>query len=322
MTPDGDLVGSATGRDVVRSTQLHWRARARRVALGLAIGAALGLVPAAAQGQTAAEGEATFGQFCTGCHTIGGGDHMAPDLAGLPDRRDPDWVRRFILAPDEVIASGDPDAKALVDQYGGIQMPNLGLTEAQADGLLAYLGYAAAPSPAPAEPAPTEPAPPEVATAEPAPAAPAPAAAGDPRRGEQLFKGADGLAGGGPACLSCHTVSGIGPFGGGKLGPDLTGAFAKYGGEQGLRATMQAQPLPFPTMAPIFAGGPLTATEVDDLVAFLAGAPQRTRSSNAAGALIGLAFAAVAAFALAAAVIWRRRLAGVRRSLVNRSRGK
>ena len=66
----------------------------------------------------------------------------------------------------------------------------------------------------------------------------------------------------------------------------------------------------------------LTATEVDDLVAFLAGAPQRTRSSNAAGALIGLSFAAVAAFGLAAVVIWRRRLPAVRRSLVNRSRGK
>ncbi|HEX9116346.1 MAG TPA: c-type cytochrome, partial [Anaerolineae bacterium] len=71
--------------------------------------------------------------------------------------------------------------------------------------------------------------------------------------------------GGGPACISCHTVAGTGVLGGGALGPDLTHVAQRYG-EAGLAAALKN--IAFPTMVGPFANRPLTAQEQADLVAF------------------------------------------------------
>lgn len=258
------------------------------------------------------DGEAVYGQLCIGCHnTIGSGPAAGPDLAGLADRRDRAWVERFILAPDEVIASGDETARQLVAEYG-VQMPNLGVTRAQLDALMPYLGFAAAtPS--------TTPTTPTTSTAPAAPAAPAaPGTAGDAGRGENLFTGAEDFAEGGPSCLACHSVAGVGSLGGGQVGPDLTGAFAKYGGRQGLDGVLGT--VAFPTMVPIYTRNPLTASERADLAAFLEGAPERSRPSAAAGKLLGLSIGTAALLAVLGWLIWKGRLTGVRRPLVNRAR--
>ena len=249
------------------------------------------------------DGKAIFDASCKGCHSIGGGKLVGPDLAGLPDRVDRAWAEKFILAPQDVIASGDPIAKKLVAEYGGMQMPDLGITEAQIGPLLAYLGFAATTAP---KPSPT-----------PAPA-PKPTPKGSEARGKHLFTGADRLSAGGPACLSCHSVAGVGALGGGALGPDLTGAYAKYGGAQGLTSALTA--MTFPTMAPIFTGKQLTAAERADLVAFLAVAPTQERTAGAVGKLAGLSAVLAAVIVLAAVVVWRRRLGGVREPLVSRAR--
>lgn len=260
-------------------------------------------------------GKAIFDGLCKGCHTIGGGKLVGPDLAGVADRQTADWVRAFILGPDKVLASGDPIAKKLQGEYGGLAMPNLGVTEAQIGPLLEYLGFAA--TPAATTTAATAPA---TTTAATATAQQPAAAAGDAERGKELFKGGTRFSAGGPACLSCHAIAGVGALGGGKVGPDLTGAYAKYGGAQGLLSTLKS--LPFPTMAPIFSRDRLTAAEQADLVAFLKTAPDRKRSGSAAGKLVGFGFAGVAGIGLIGMAFWRRRLNGVRKPLVNRSRGK
>lgn len=280
-----------------------WRTPLAAVLAACAI-VALGIVGVAgAQAAAGDDGAAVFDQLCQGCHTIGGGDLAGPDLQGLADRRERDWVKQFIIAPDEVIASGDPIAQELLDKYGS-PMPNLGVTEAQAEALLVHLGFQAG-TPAPPTPEP-------VPTPEPS--------AGDAERGMRLFKGSDNFDAGGPSCLSCHSVAGVGALGGGQLGPDLTGAFEKYGGEQGLRAALNT--MPFPTMAPIFTRKPLTASEQTDLVAFLQTAPEKERPGAAAGKLIGLSVGAAALLVLLGVGIWHRRLPGVRKDLVNRSKGK
>lgn len=274
------------------------------VAAAAAALAIVGLAPGA--GAAGEDGKAIFDRLCTGCHTIGGGPLAGPDLQGLAERRERAWVERFILVPDEVIASGDPIAKQLVDEFG-TQMPNLGVTQAQIGPLLTYLGFAeATPEPGP-EPTP-----------EPNPA-PVPVA-GDVERGKSLFKGSERFDAGGPSCLSCHSVAGVGALGGGQLGPDLTGAYDKYGGAQGLRSALET--VPFPTMAPIFSRKQLTDDERADLVAFLASAPDQQRPARSAGKLVGLSTAAAAVIALLALGVWRRRLQGVRKPLVNRARGK
>ena len=54
------------------------------------------------------------------------------------------------------------------------------------------------------------------------------------QRGRDLFMGIVPLAKRGAACISCHTTQGVGAMGGGRLGPDLTGAFARLEGRKGL----------------------------------------------------------------------------------------
>lgn len=261
------------------------------------------------------DGKAIFGQLCQGCHTIGGGKTVGPDLKGIADLRDRAWVKAFILAPNEVIASGDPIAKELVAQYG-LQMPNLGVTAAQIGPLLTYLGFKEQGGTTPTQTMPTQTTPTQTTPTDTTPTPPAGAVA----RGEQLFKGSKRFAAGGPACLSCHSVAGVGALGGGRLGPDLTGAYVKYGGQQGLDAALRT--LPFPTMLPIFSRNPLTAAERADLVAFLATAPERQRAASAAGKLVGFSVAAVCLMAILGLGIWRHRLNGVRKPLVNRSKRK
>src|SRR5690606_19115441 len=55
-------------------------------------------------------GQVLFQRTCAVCHTIGNGDLVGPDLHGVLERRDRAWLERFMLAPDKMIAEGDPIA--------------------------------------------------------------------------------------------------------------------------------------------------------------------------------------------------------------------
>src|SRR5207247_4020711 len=59
------------------------------------------------------KGEYFFQSQCSVCHSIGQGDKMGPDLAGVTARRDRAWLVRYITAPDKMLAEGDPIATAL-----------------------------------------------------------------------------------------------------------------------------------------------------------------------------------------------------------------
>lgn len=278
---------------------------------GLGPGAALLLVPglpAGVQAQDASAGEALFQSKCSACHSPGPERMAGPGLQGVTERRDHDWLVDFIVAPDRVIASGDPVAEQLVQEYG-IPMPNLGVTRKQANDILAYLagrgevsaGAGTVDAGAAAE------------SGGPEGIAPAGTPAGDSESGRRLFSGEERLANGGAACISCHGVSGIGGLGGGTLAKDLTGSAAIYGA--GLPTVLQTPP--FPLMQAVYADRPLTEDEVADLSAFLvtAGeAGQAEASSRVALPAIGLG-GMVILLALAG-LTWRGRLRGVRRPLV------
>ncbi len=89
-------------------------------------------------------GDATRGQQlltsrgCVACHTIGGGQLVGPDLKGVTVRRTPAWIAAFISNPQAAVASGDPTATQLVQQYGTV-MPNLNLSQQDINDLVAYL---------------------------------------------------------------------------------------------------------------------------------------------------------------------------------------
>ena len=94
---------------------------------------------ASARPITIANGQYLFQNGCAVCHTIGQGDKIGPDLLGVTERRGSDWLTRFILAPDEVLAAGDPIAATLFKTYKGVRMPNLGLARDEVAELIAFL---------------------------------------------------------------------------------------------------------------------------------------------------------------------------------------
>jgi protein SCO1/2 len=84
-------------------------------------------------------GEFLFGSRCSACHTIGQGDKIGPDLAGVTTRRDRNWLARYVQQPDKMLAEGDPIAKALFEKYKNTRMPNVSLGSADVEAVLAYL---------------------------------------------------------------------------------------------------------------------------------------------------------------------------------------
>src|SRR5215510_2086072 len=93
-------------------------------------------------------GSAMFTKLCAGCHTIGGGDRVGPDLDGLTRRRSRAWISEFLMDPIKMRARQDPIALALAAKYPGVRMPYLKIQESDAADLIAYIdAHAKAPQP-------------------------------------------------------------------------------------------------------------------------------------------------------------------------------
>jgi mono/diheme cytochrome c family protein len=233
--------------------------------------------------QSANEGRAIFDLKCKACHTIGGGVLVGPDLEGVTEGRERDWLIRFIGSPDQMLAEGDPIATGLLAEYNNVAMPNLGLTDTEIESLLAYFE-----------------------TGETTSQVDVSLQAGQASLGEEYFTGKVQFRNGGTPCMACHTVGGVGNFGGGNLGPDLTHVYQRYG-EAGLVRLLQN--IAFPTMQEIYKNKPLLDNEVADLMAFFAqvnetddeGAAERFTALFWAGGSLG----AVLLFGLMA-IFWPR----------------
>jgi protein SCO1 len=85
-------------------------------------------------------GQAMFKKICAPCHTIGVGDRVGPDLRGVTERPQQEWLTRFIRTPDKVLAEKDPVALTLAAKFPGVRMPNLKLSESDAADLISYIG--------------------------------------------------------------------------------------------------------------------------------------------------------------------------------------
>ncbi len=99
-----------------------------------------------AQGYVAAErierytsGERIFRTRCSACHTIGLGGDLGPDLLRVTERRDHDWLARWLIEPDVMFDEGDPVIVEMVEDWDGLLMPNLGLNRADADAVIEYM---------------------------------------------------------------------------------------------------------------------------------------------------------------------------------------
>jgi protein SCO1/2 len=86
-------------------------------------------------------GEALYRRLCAGCHTVGKGNKVGPDLAGMAERRDRDWLLRFISSPERLRAQKDPIALGLVASFPTVRMPPMGITPNDAGDLIAYVAH-------------------------------------------------------------------------------------------------------------------------------------------------------------------------------------
>lgn len=91
------------------------------------------------------KGESLFRTRCAACHTIGGGDtnqpeqrRVGPDLLGVLQMRDREWVTRWMMEPEKVLAEKDPIAMGLFAKYK-IPMPNMRLNDLEATRIIEYL---------------------------------------------------------------------------------------------------------------------------------------------------------------------------------------
>ena len=90
-------------------------------------------------GKAQENGQQIFESLCTACHTIGKGKLIGPDLAGVTSRREEGWLKRQILEPQVLLAENDPIATQLLQESNNIPMVPLGLSEADAIAVIAYM---------------------------------------------------------------------------------------------------------------------------------------------------------------------------------------
>lgn len=248
-----------------------------------------------------------FRQSCASCHTIGGGRLVGPDLKNVLQRKDQAWLTNFVQNPRAVIDAGDPYAVQLQRDAQGVVMPTLGLNAAQVQAVLAFID---AESKLPRS---------QFAGTV---ISDRPFTPQDVTTGRALFTGAQRLKNGGPACISCHTVRGLGGLSGGRLGPDLTLVFERLQGRKGLTAWLTNPASP--TMMPVFKTTPIDPNEVLPLVAMFESTAKHGGQDDSTArlnfALIGLGGLVVGLVAIDS--IWKKRLRGVRRELVDRKRGE
>lgn len=258
-------------------------------------------------GVPSASGQAVekfFEENCSMCHAIGGPPGGAPDLKDVTKRRDRAWLVRFILNPEET-AKVDPDAAALVKQFDDMVMPAAeGATPETIEALLAYIERASGDVPSQAPSAP----PPRSVTAV------------DIATGRDLYDGRRTLARRGPSCVACHRSESIGGFGGGTLGPDLTGVHERLGGVRGLTAWLGNPPTR--VMRTVFRNRPLEADETFAIAAMLGdtGARQVPAGRTRTAAFVAAGLTGALLTLMVMAIVWSRRLRSVRRPLVEAAR--
>lgn len=200
----------------------------------------------------AQSGDVLFKQNCAACHSIGKGRLVGPDLMGITSLKSEEWLLKWTKSSQTLIKSGDAEAKAIFDEYGGLLMPDQNLPDADIKAIFAFIASKGTDATAQAEPVSNAS---DDATPE------------EIEIGKQLFIGSKRLNNGGAACISCHNVDYAGVIPGGLLAKDLTTVFSRMGGDAGLKGILGAPP--FPAMTQAYKDNPITDEEVNAITAFL-----------------------------------------------------
>lgn len=247
---------------------------------------------------------AFFKQNCTSCHTIGGGRLTGPDLKDVTTRKDRAWFVQFLQSPKSMIDSGDSYAVKLQQEARGVVMPNIaGMNQQQAQALLDLI---TSESKLPRS---------QFAGMQ---ISDRPLTTQDIAKGKLVFLGEQQLSGGGPACISCHTVKGLTLLGGGRLGPDLTRVYERLQGRKGLAAWLSSPASP--TMSPVFKDHAIQPDEILSLVALFEDSAKKGGQDDTTSLLnfflLGVGGMVLGLISLD--TLWKTRFRGVRRSMVHK----
>jgi len=136
----------------------------------------------------------------------------------------------------------------------------------------------------------------------------------DAERGKKYFSGEVAFKNSGPPCMACHSAAGLQFWGGGSLGPDLTGVYTQL--SDGIVSVLVT--VPFPTMKPIFDSHPLAEDEARDLAAYLKGISPLQAESYAPRIIAGSFFAFIILMVIIL-FLWRNRLKSVRKTMVEKA---
>ena len=91
-----------------------------------------------ADSATIAKGEASFIQYCSGCHNFRQGG-MGPQLGGLTDSVSVGWIHNFIRDPKKIIESGDERARRLFKRYRVVMPSFIAFTDDEIKGIIAFM---------------------------------------------------------------------------------------------------------------------------------------------------------------------------------------
>ncbi len=274
------------------------------------IGPAFPIIPMLLAGPItlpAQEAVVFFRDNCTSCHTIGGGRLTGPDLKNVTQRKDRAWLVEFLQSPQAMLDKGDPYILKLQQEARGVLMPTInGMSRPRAEALLTmiegeskldksqFAGMQISDRPFTPE---------------------------DILQGKKIVLGERALVNGGPPCVSCHTLKGLAPLGGGRLAPDLTRVCERLSGRKNLGAWLSAPATP--TMQSVFKTHALRPEEILPLVAYFE-STARAGGQDDSPALLNFFLLGLGGAGLSLVIFdsaWKRRFRAVRRPLVAAANG-
>ncbi|WP_262245368.1 cytochrome c3 family protein [Parapedobacter soli] len=110
-----------------------------RVAKPISVALVLLFAVSSLQAQDAKEGETLFKANCSTCHKVFG-KFLGPELAGVNERREEDWLLKWIHNAPSMVAAGDPIALELDAQFPTSMMTAFPqLSETQIKSILLYV---------------------------------------------------------------------------------------------------------------------------------------------------------------------------------------
>jgi mono/diheme cytochrome c family protein len=104
----------------------------------LVVMVAAGLLGTAPAAGAAFDPAAVFTLQCAGCHSVGKGEVVGPDLQGVTARRDRRWLHSFIRSSQGLVGQGETTAAALFARYKK-RMPDHDFSDGEIDSLLAFI---------------------------------------------------------------------------------------------------------------------------------------------------------------------------------------